>query len=72
MHSVSKKSRKLMTFIISYFMSIVSTSIRENLKISHVAAHLKPDVCNWRSLKECAYLGIETSFFTAFETPVFA
>ena len=30
--SVSKKSRKLMTFIISYFMSIVSTSIRENLK----------------------------------------
>ena len=30
--SVSKKSRKLMTFISSYFMSIVSTSIRENLK----------------------------------------
>ena len=29
---ISKKSRKLMTFIISYFMSIVSTSIRENLK----------------------------------------
>ena len=39
--SVSKKSRKLMTFIISYFMSIVSTSIRENLNIFNIFIQTK-------------------------------